>query len=247
MTNKYIDHIKQRGYSPLTIKAYSRDLTEFFNSLPLLSEQKADLAFWSKNLKGKPATVNRKIQAVKSYYAFCKKFGYLDVDPSKDLAFRKKSSRLPKFLVGHTIPDDLPALHFAALTLLSETGLRLAELTTALRQDLTTNSLKITGKGNKERIIPISPRLYKLLALLPEHDLLIPLARHQVQYLSRKYLHCNPHTLRHTFATTLINAGAPLLSIKELLGHASVQSTEIYTHLNFERLKEIHQKCHPKH
>lgn len=269
MIHLFTDYLRNKGSSPHTIKTYQSDLIGFFASLTDLKEHSQPVKQWAKNLTGKPATVNRKIQAVKSYYNWANKFGYMDRNPAKDLHFRKVPKRLPKFLINQAAPENLTLEQTAAITLLNETGMRLAELLSIKVKDVDHNQLKVTGKGNKERIIPISKKVAALLselkeaALLSEEKtepllseqhcfpkktdtLLFGLKRHQVQYLTRKLYGCNPHTLRHTFATTLINNGAPLLSIKELLGHSRVSTTEIYTHLDFNRLKEIHSKCHPK-
>jgi integrase/recombinase XerC len=254
LINQFIQHLTNKGYSRHTITGYSSALHHFANFTAITPSIKD----WQRSLQGKPASINLKIAAVKSYYAFCIKHKYLDFNPAKDIAFRKKSARLPKFSVNNSAPllsesqiKSLSHEELTALTLLSETGIRLSELCFLKRKDIDRNFIKVTGKGNKERIIPISGKVSALLSELDRKldkstDLAFRLKPHQVQYLCKKYLGHYPHQLRHTFATTLINAGAPLLSIKELLGHSSVAATQIYTHLDYERLKAVHSKCHPK-
>jgi integrase/recombinase XerC len=258
MINQFISHLNQIGCSRHTVAAYSHALHQFANFTAI----NPSIKDWHRSLTGKPASINLKIAAVKSYYAFCIKHKYLDINPAKDIAFRKKSARLPKFNVNNSAPllsedvkNSLTYEQFCALTLLSETGIRLSELCFLKRKDIASRFIKVTGKGNKERIVPISDKMSAMLSEMisasasdddETHDLAFRLKPHQVQYLCKKYLGHYPHQLRHTFATTLINAGAPLLSIKELLGHSSVAATQIYTHLDYERLKAVHSKCHPK-
>jgi integrase/recombinase XerC len=258
MINQFIQYITNKGYSPHTIAGYSSALHSFANFTAI----NPDIKTWQRSLTGKPASINLKIAAVKSYYAFCIKHKLLDIDPSKSIAFRKKSARLPKFNVNNSAPllsedvkNSLTYEQFCALTLLSETGIRLSELCFLKKNDIASRFIKVTGKGNKERMVPISDKMSAMLSEMilasasdgnETHDLAFRLKPHQVQYLCKKYLGHYPHQLRHTFATTLINAGAPLLSIKELLGHSSVAATQIYTHLDYERLKAVHNKCHPK-
>jgi integrase/recombinase XerC len=261
LINQFIQHLTNKGYSPHTIAGYSSALHQFANFTAINPDIKA----WNRSLQGKPASINLKIAAIKSYYAFCIKHKYLDVNPAKDIAFRKKSARLPGFNVSQTLLSEsqinsLSHEELTALTLLSETGIRLSELCFLKRNDIASRFIKVCGKGNKERIVPISDKMSAMLVKLmggtrgespqpcfpDQSDLAFRLKPHQVQYLCKKYLGHYPHRLRHTFATTLINAGAPLLSIKELLGHSSVAATQIYTHLDYERLKAVHSKCHPK-
>jgi integrase/recombinase XerC len=258
MINHYLSHLNQIGCSRHTVAAYSSALHQFANFTAI----NPNIKDWHRSLKGKPASINLKIAAVKSYYAFCIKHKLLDINPAKDIAFRKKSARLPKFSVNNSAAllsesqiKSLSQEELTALTLLSETGIRLSELCFLKRKDIDKNFIKVTGKGNKDRIIPISGKVSAMLSELDRNvprntdktsDLAFRLKPHQVQYLCKKYLGHYPHQLRHTFATTLINAGAPLLSIKELLGHSSVAATQIYTHLDYERLKAVHSKCHPK-
>jgi len=255
MINQFIQHLTNKGYSRHTITGYSSALHHFANFTAI----NPSIKDWQRSLKGKPASINLKIAAVKSYYAFCIKHKYLDINPAKDIAFRKKSARLPQFNVNNNLPllseevkSNLTYEQFCALTLLSETGIRLSELCFLKKNDIASRFIKVTGKGNKERMVPISDKMSAMLselngaAMLSEEIYVFNLKPHQVQYLCKKYLGHYPHQLRHTFATTLINAGAPLLSIKELLGHSSVAATQIYTHLDYERLKAVHSKCHPK-
>jgi integrase/recombinase XerC len=257
MIPHFIQHLTNIGCSRHTVAAYSHALHKFANFTAINPDIKA----WHRSLTGKPASINLKIAAVKSYYAFCIKHKYLDVNPAKDIAFRKNPARLPQFNVNNSLPllsedqlQKLSAEEICALTLLSETGIRLSELCFLKKNDIASRFIKVTGKGNKERIVPISDKMSAMLQTLlsgpyfPDNTYYaFRLKPHQVQYLCKKYLGHYPHQLRHTFATTLINAGAPLLSIKELLGHSSIAATQIYTHLDYERLKAVHSKCHPKH
>jgi integrase/recombinase XerC len=249
MLPQFLEYLHQRGYSKLTIQSYDKSLRQYFSEMILLSETKHTLASWSKAQVSPAPTFNRQLAAIKSYYKFLQKFGYIKDNPAQSIAFRKKKKRLPNFNPApEAIPDNIPLIHKAVLTLLSETGIRLAELLSIKACNIGERSIKVLGKGNKERIVPLSRHCSALLSEIKTQDqtLLFGLSRTQVQYITRKYQHCNPHTLRHNFATTLINAGASLLSIKELLGHSSIAATQVYTHVNYEHLKKVHEKCHPK-
>jgi site-specific recombinase XerD len=248
MQAKFLEYLRNRGYSHLTIATYSRKLHEYFTFIALLPEDQRSIQKHLNQLQGSAASKNLAIAAIKSYYLFLNKFGYLSTNPAKNITAYKKPSRLPKFALNTDIPDNLTIEQAAAITLLNVTGIRLNELITLKKFDVTNKQIKVTGKGNKDRIIPISPTMYNLLIPLlnTPGPLVFSLKRHQIQYLTRKHLKCNPHTLRHTFATTLINNGAPLKNIKDLLGHSNFSSTEIYTHLNYTKLIEIHKRCHPR-
>lgn len=249
MINNFLFHLQNKGCSSHTVAAYSFDLNNFANYFAL--NPSATLQSWINQLQGNPASINRKIAAIKSYFRWAVKTGLLSDNPAKNLKFKRKKKRLPKFIPNMVIPEDIPVTHKIILTLLSDTGIRLNELITLTNSNVTDKQIKVIGKGNKERIIPISRKMAAMLFGLPcfsdkPGTLLFGLSRSQVQYITRKYLHCNPHTIRHSFATQLLNAGAPLLSIRDLLGHESIATTQVYTSLNIEKLKQIHERCFPK-
>jgi integrase/recombinase XerC len=228
-----------------------------------------------------PKTINRRISALKSFYRFLQRKEIVATNPTTMIVSPKVNKRLPVYvemkdmntLFSHIeFPDSrtgrLERLIFA---LFYATGMRLSELT-GLKEtqvDISRQQLKILGKGNKERIIPLSADLKALLILylkekkeyFPESAevcLLLnekgrPLYPRYVQTVVKKYLQMvttiekkSPHVLRHSFATHLMNNGAELNAVKELLGHSSLAATQIYTHNTIEKLKDIHKKAHPK-
>jgi integrase/recombinase XerC len=241
-----------------------------------------------------PRSVNRKISTLKSFFKYALRQKEITQTPMTEVTALHAGSRLPGFIdelgmqavgdnhslrrgeEGAPIFDDglKGQTHRMIFELLYLTGIRLSELIGLKERNVDTARLtiKVLGKGNKERVIPISPVLgqqiadYKELKRrdLPEFDMevllvnpesgrkLYPkyvynvvhhyLSRHQITTISRK----SPHVLRHTFATHLTNNGADLNAVKELLGHATLASTQVYTHNSIEQLKAAYKKAHPK-
>jgi len=237
--------------------------------------------------QGKSArSVNRKLSALKTYYRYCRKQQLITRDPMAKITSPKTPSVLPVFvepsgidrlfdLIANEYPETNDKERFVRtrdtliLELLYGTGIRRAELLgledTAF--DRANGNVKVTGKGNKERIIPVSKEMLRLVDTYiaernrlfgPGKGLLVTASGgraypkmiytivhrllRQVSTLART----SPHVLRHTFATHLSNNGADLNAIKELLGHASLASTQVYTHNSIEQLKKIHKRAHPK-
>ena len=231
-------------------------------------------------------SVNRKISSLKTYYRFLLKVDAIHKNPMLKVISPKTPKPLPVFveknsmntlfdLISSNYPESTEAEQFVKsrdnliIEILYSTGIRRAELL-GLKDKAFSRSLKtvkVLGKGNKERIIPVSEQLLKLVfdyieirnKLVGENEYLIVTGKGkkaspsliysvvkklltQVSTLSRK----SPHVLRHTFATHLSNNGAELNAIKELLGHASLSSTQVYTHNTIEKLKEVHRRSHPK-
>lgn len=239
-------------------------------------------------------TVNRKVSTLKSFFKYALRQGEIDQTPMTKVTAPKVGSRLPHFIEekGMLAIEDNRSLsrgredkpifednlkgktHRMIFELLYHTGIRLSELIAIKNSqvDLSRLTIKVLGKGNKERIIPISPLLAALigeyrdcrqqeLAVSDMEVLLVNpesgrklypkyvynvvrhyLSAHQITTVSQK----SPHTLRHTFATHLMNNGADLNAVKELLGHSSLASTQVYTHNTIEKLKEAYKNAHPK-
>lgn len=239
-------------------------------------------------------TVTRKVSTLKSFFKYALRQGEITQTPMTKVTAPKSGSRLPHFIEEKGMlaiednrsmrkgqeeqpifGDDLKGMtHRMIFELLYHTGIRRAELIDLREKhvDLARLTVKVLGKGNKERIIPISPLLASLIGEyrdckrreLAEFDMevllvnpesgckLYPkyvynvvrhyLSAHQITTINQK----SPHTLRHTFATHLMNNGADLNAVKELLGHSSLASTQVYTHNTIEKLKEAYKKAHPK-
>lgn len=288
----FLDYLKfEKRYSFHTLSSYHSDLDFFFEFLLTQYEisnikdvQASMIRGWLASMKEQgqsSKTINRRISALKSFYRFLQRKGMVAVTPTTMIVSPKVSKRLPVYveikdintLFSHVeFPDcwtgRLERLIFA---LFYATGMRLSELTglKEMQIDLSRNQLKILGKGNKERIIPMAADLEELLSVYLKEkketfgneakDFLLVnekgrgLQPRYVQSVVKKYLQLvttvekkSPHVLRHSFATHLMNNGAELNAVKELLGHSSLAATQIYTHNTIEKLKDIHAKAHPK-
>ncbi len=288
----FLDYLKfERRYSFHTISSYRSDLDFFFVFMATQYEvahikevQAPMIRGWLASMKEEghsSKSINRRISALKSLYRFLQRKGMVTSTPTSMIVSPKVGKRLPVYveakdmstLFSHIeFPDSwagrLERLIFA---MFYATGMRLSELTNMkeMQVDVSKQQLKVLGKGNKERIIPMTPDLKLLLiAYLNEkkdffsnetfEHLLInekgrALNPRYVQTVVKKYLQLvttiekkSPHVLRHSFATHLMNNGAELNAVKELLGHSSLAATQIYTHNTIEKLKDIHAKAHPK-
>lgn len=253
---------------------------------PLLSDAN-DLRAWiiylGRNEKRSATTINRKISSVKSFYRYLRKRGILHTDPFTQISAQKQPHRLPSFVeegrmrrlaASLTSPsEDFQTERDALIILLFyATGIRLSELTGIRLSDFSSDfsQLKVRGKGDKERLVPIiEPVMAKIahyLRLIKEQNIcendinsLIlsqegkPIGRSEVYRIVHRILReagvqgkSSPHVLRHTFATHLLNCGADIRTIQELLGHTSLGATQIYTHNSIEQLKNIYNKAHPR-
>lgn len=239
---------------------------------------------WLASLKEAGLTsrsVNRKISSLRSFYKFQLRMGTVGQTPMTAIVAPKSARRLPVFvergameeLFGEVqFPDDWEGrTDRMLLALLYQTGIRLSELIRLkeAQVDAGNRTIKVLGKGNKERVIPISGELATVLRdykedkrgrfEAPDTDVLLVGQKGRQLYPAyvyravRAYLakvttidKKSPHVLRHTFATHLMNAGAELNSVKELLGHASLAATQVYTHNTIEKLKDVYKNAHPK-
>jgi integrase/recombinase XerC len=281
----------QKRYSRHTIISYENDLTGFFdfvvlqyNSMELTEISASVVRSWLASLKGNKITsktINRKISTLKSFFKYQLKMNKIEVNPVSAVTSLKISKRLPSFVEQKDIKTLFSYVEFPdtwegktnrlLLMIFYQTGIRLSELINIreLHIDKSKSTIKVLGKGNKERIIPINNTLLKEIdAYVSEKNLLPGNARNEfllinkkgkklypkyVYNVVKKYLgdvstndRKSPHILRHSFATHLTNNGADINAIKELLGHASLASTQIYTHNSIAKLKEVHRLAHPK-
>ena len=288
----FLDTLKyEKRYSPHTVRSYHDDLQQF--SLYLQQEfgdpnigdiGSGYVRSWLASLKeakltGK--TINRKISSLKMFFKHQLRMNVLQVSPMTNIISPKISKRLPVYVEQQDmnrlfedglVPDDLQGLtDRLIIRLLYYTGMRLQEMVNLQEGHLDADykTVRVLGKGNKERIIPVSRELVeeiktytqrKKQELAPaEHPFL--LVDKKGAQLYHKYVYLvvkknlaqvstitkkSPHVLRHTFATHLTNNGADLNAVKELLGHSSLAATQIYTHNSIAKLKEVHKNAHPK-
>lgn len=290
--NEFLNYLTfQKRYSRHTILSYKNDLTSFFdfaatqyNSKNISDINASMIRSWLASLKEvkiASKTVNRKISSLKSFFKYQLRLGKIEVSPMASVLSLKISKRLPSFIEQKDINTLFNYVEFPEtwegkterllLAIFYYTGIRLSELINIkdLHVDKSNSTLKVLGKGNKERIIPINNQfINEVNDYILQKKVYFPQASNgfllinkkgkklypkYVYNVVKKYLGSvstnerkSPHVLRHTFATHLTNNGADINAIKELLGHSSLASTQIYTHNSIEKLKEVHRQAHPK-
>lgn len=288
----YRDYLqKEKKYSPHTLTAYLKDIEEFEGFLKGCDAGAALETVGYSQVRGwvvslvengiSNTTVNRKISSLKSFYKFLLKSKQIEVNPlqkHKSLKTPKKvqipfsEKELEMVFEKNDYPDDFEGIrNRLIIELFYSTGMRRAELIAAQIGNYNgyAKTLKVLGKRNKERILPLLECTVvllnryivkrKLLEQIKSPDLLIlnkngdKISESFVYRLINDYFSSvsektkkSPHVLRHTFATHLLNNGADLNSVKELLGHASLSSTQIYTHSSLSELKRVYQDAHPR-
>lgn len=287
---RFVDYLRfEKRYSQHTVLSYQNDLEQFLTFLvadfdgPSLSRITSGIVrTWLASLKEEKYTarsIQRKISALRTFFKVLIREGVIKETPMTTIVTPKSGKRLPAFVAKEDMetlfqhvefPDDWKGkTDRLVLNLFYHTGMRVSELVNLkeTQLDVSYGHLKVLGKGNKERIIPLSPVLVKemqdYMAQKGNNGLKgamffvtgsgKPLNRAAVYVSVKHYLSQvttlekkSPHILRHTFATHLTNAGADLNAVKELLGHASLAATQVYTHNTIEKLKEVFRKAHPK-
>ncbi len=291
--NTFLQYLAyEKRFSLHTVKAYQNDLEQFFSflsqqygGLPAIKAvEPFHIRSWIVHLiqqKLAHRSVNRKLSTLKTYFKFLNKRGHLAKNPMLKVIAPKVGKRLPIFIKEQNLAKLFEEVEFknnytglrdrTILELLYSTGMRRAELIGLKVEDvdLVQNQLKVLGKGNKERILPLGKKIHQTLSnylteravywedkderalfLTDKGKVLYPKL---VYNLVKKYLSLvttveqrSPHVLRHSFATHLSDHGADLNAIKELLGHANLAATQIYTHNSIEKLKKVYQQAHPK-
>lgn len=291
MINEFLNYLKfERNRSDLTIKNYGEDLRafkEFYGNLEGCHSWKSVdsdiIRDWMESMmdKGNNATsINRRLSALRSFYHFALARKLVDKDPVHGVTGPKKGRPLPQFLKENEMDRLLDAESWtesfedvrnrAVIMTFYETGIRLSELIGLddCMVDFSNRQLKVTGKRNKQRVIPFGEELLATLrdymkcrnkeVILQSEALFVTakgqrMTSSQVREAVRKNLSkvCTlkkrtPHVLRHTFATAMLNNKAGIESVKKLLGHESLSTTEIYTHTTFEQLKREYYSAHPR-
>ena len=290
LVDKFIDAIwMERGLSKNTLGAYRADLMALARWLPsigtkLESATKADLlAFIAHRVEqgAKPRSTARQLSSYRRYYRYLAREKLIDTDPTLDIEMPRIGRSLPKslseqevesLLAAPAIDDPLGHRDRTMLELLYATGVRVSELINLKLSQLNLNQgvLRIVGKGDRERLIPLGeesqrwlrefidgPRVEILLER--QTDYVFPtrrgdrMTRQAFWHIIKRYANkagvgkkMSPHTLRHAFATHLLNNGADLRVVQLLLGHSDLSTTQIYTHVARERLKDLHSRHHPR-
>lgn len=288
----YVAYLQyERRCSAYTLSAYRTDLNQF--ALFLDGLDPADSAVGGEHIRAwvvslseaglLARSVNRKLSSVRSFYSWLQKVGQTESNPASLLPSLKAAKRLPEFIPEKELNSLLDAdllwgegfaglRNRAVIVLLYATGIRLSELTglTVSGVNLEEGRIKVLGKRNRERIIPLLPEVVSILYRYKQalHEEAFPDRDHPfffvtdsgkplypvwVNRLTRSVLSGvmalrkkSPHIFRHTFATHLLNHGADITAIKNLLGHASLGVTQIYTHNTFKTLKAVYKRAHPR-
>jgi len=292
MIEDFLSYLRyERNRSELTVRNYEKSLRDFEayfkNRESHLSWESVDsdlIRDWMESMMDKgdmASTVNNSLSAVRSFFRFALARGLVEKDPAYAVKGPKKRKPLPQYVRESEMDRliDLPEVWGDSMKdvrartiiiLFYETGIRLAELVALDDQDVDfgMHQLKVTGKRNKQRIIPFGAELEETLRhymkqrdeqiVKQDQALLLNdkgqrVTRYQVASVVKRYLSLvttmkkrSPHVLRHSFATAMLNNGAGLESVRKLLGHESVATTEIYTHTTFEQLKRVYENAHPR-
>ncbi len=289
---EFLEYLKfQKRYSPHTLLSYENDcktffefIAKFYGEISLSEISPAYVRSWLASLKEDKLasrSINRKMSTLRSFFKFQLKREAILVSPMATISALKINKRLPSFIKEIEIETLFKHIDFPQtwegktqrllMQIFYQSGIRLSELINlkVSKVDTANSNIKVLGKGNKERIIPINSELAESiseyqsakpqdLANLDEPYLLVnekgqKLYPKYVYNIVKQYLGLvttndkkSPHILRHSFATHLMNNGAELNAVKELLGHSSLAATQIYTHNTIDKLKDIHKKAHPK-
>lgn len=287
MLDSFLDFLSaQKRFSEHTSTAYKKDLEQFFEFAEISSENELKevnarlIRGWMVDLMEHEyvaQSVNRKLSTLRTYFKWLKREGVVTENPMKLVRGPKSNKRLPSFIqqkqiteseLEETFNEDFDGIRDRLMfEVFYQTGIRLSELINLKDSATSSTQIKVLGKRNKERIIPISNELSKLIQsyrisrkeIPVSVDTLFVLNSGKKLYPKFVYRRINnylslatdvkkksPHVLRHTFATHMLNNGAGLEVLKELLGHANLSATQVYTHNSFAELTAIYSQSHPR-
>ena len=275
--SEYIEYLNDiKGYSSNTITSYKNDIKQYLKYLSDKSinyyETEEYVKYLNKNKYAK-SSINRKIASINKFYEWCQERNYLKETKYKKIKYIKQEKKLPDILTSNYINKLLNSLPTenpknlrdrTIIELLYSSGLRVSEITNLRINDIKNNgSIKVLGKGNKTRILPMTNEAYKLIDLWitnsrsfyeneKSSDYLFigvrgsKISAREVQRIVKSKLGTFPHSIRHSFATHLLDGGADLRVVQEMLGHSDPSTTQIYTHVSKKKLKEKHKRTHPR-
>ncbi|WP_375579846.1 site-specific tyrosine recombinase/integron integrase [Marivirga tractuosa] len=292
MLNTFLKYLEfEKRYSKHTLISYQNDLNQFtlflesqYQFQDLLRAEHRHIRAWIVALmqeKMNPKSINRKIISLRAFYKFAISREAVTQNPTQKIKALKTSKELPQFVQEKEIDNLLSIIEFTddfegsrdalIMELLYGTGIRLSELIGLKYSDFNIQSktIRVLGKGNKERIIPFHTKILSRLNTYITHKnklfsdnesspLIVSNNGNEaypmmVNRITKKYLNqvttiskISPHVLRHTFATHLLNKGADLNAVKDLLGHSSLAATQVYTHNSLDKLKKVFDQAHPK-
>lgn len=277
IVERFLDMLRARQASSRTLEAYRYDLELFCKFLGSYDDTKCPLkgkpmdgardeirAFiaWESK-RHHPNTVRRRLATIKSFYRYLMREELISHNPARSIIAPRHRQSLPRFLTEREV-EQIFNNYFDSLRdriileLLYDEGLRISELAGLNVEDIDfeRETIRVNGKGNKQRIAFLSDKLATLLKTYVSEAASGPLVRSirtgkrlSVRYLRmivQHYAKTNPHTLRHSFATHMLDRGANLRAVQELLGHASLSTTQIYTHLTTRRIKESYHAAFPR-
>ena len=271
--NQYLNSLEKiNNYSPNTIKSYKNDITQYLSEEKQIGEFSNFLKICSKKKYSK-STINRKITSIRSFLFWSAENNYFDRNLIKTVTSLKTVKKLPNVLTANYINELLDSLPVnnnkdirdkAILELMYSSGLRVSEVSNLVIRDIKSNkSIKVLGKGNKERILPLTDRAFysikQYIKISRENfaneksgQFLFlgirggQLSDREIRRIVKLRVGTFPHSLRHTFATHLLDGGADLRIVQELLGHNDPNTTQIYTHVSKKQLKKKYKQSHPR-
>lgn len=291
MMNEFLQYLQyEKNYSSHTVLSYHTDLIQFFDFLEITPEQfqpaaikPQQIQMWVLHLMNNQVfarTLSRKISTLKSFWRFLLSRGYASLNPTLKIILPKTNKALPAFFkeneMASVLDDQFLVNQYdrvrdrLILELFYMTGIRLSELISLQDKDidLGEKSIRVIGKRNKQRVIPIGETLCQninsylklrneTVATTNEYFFLRENGKPMYPKMVYNIVHNkmtevsslhkrSPHVLRHTFATSLLNGGADINAVKELLGHSSLAATQVYTHTSFEELNNIYKQAHPR-
>ena len=275
--DEYIEYLEKiKGYSKNTITSYKTDIKKYFEYINKHNKNYDEIEKYIQSLsknKYAKSTVNRKIVSISSFFNWCINQKKLNIKDIKQIKNIKTERKLPTILTSNYINNLLDTIPTSTskeirdrtiIEILYSSGLRVSELTNLKVNDLKNNkSLKVLGKGNKTRILPMTDKSYNYMNLWISkyrneykneksgNYIFLgvrggKISDREIQRIVNLRLGTFPHSIRHTFATHLLDGGADLRVVQEMLGHTDPSTTQIYTHVSKKQLKEKYKRTHPR-